>query len=67
MAQYPTGNLLPMTGPPNTFNWPPKLPQVSFSQSSDVPRNLWWQDARVWPWAELWALNADVDQWNYIA
>ena len=71
MAQYPTGNLFAYDkGPPKHLpNWPPKLPQVSPSAREAMSLGIYGgkMHVGVWPWAELWALNADADQWNYIA
>jgi len=70
MAQYPTGNLFTYDkGPPTHIkDWPPKLPQVSGSAREAMAMGIYGGDmyVGVWPWAELWKMDAQQQNWQYI-
>ena len=69
MAQYPTGNLFAYEKgePVHINNWPPKLPQVSGSAREAMSMGIYGGNmyVGVWPWAELWRLDAPQQKWKY--
>lgn len=70
MAQYPTGNLFAYDiGPPiHLKDWPPKLPQVSGSAREAMAMGIYGGEmyVGVWPWAELWKIDAEQKNWKYV-
>ncbi len=69
MAQYPTGHLFDYRGGTQIRHidgWPPRLPGVSKNareaQTTAIYRGEMFTG--VWPWAELWRYNRDVDKWT---
>ncbi|MBA63336.1 MAG: hypothetical protein CMJ76_13345 [Planctomycetaceae bacterium] len=70
MAQYPTGNLFAYDRgvPIHIKGWPPKLAEVSASAREAMSMGIYGGDmyVGVWPWAELWRIDAKQRNWNYI-
>jgi hypothetical protein len=68
LAQYPTGNVFEYQGveAKRIENWPPRIPGVSPSARECQTLSIYRGDlfAGVWPWAELWRLDRDADQWH---
>ena len=67
MAQYPTGELFEYNGKAVTRlkGWPPRLQGVSPSAREAQTTMIYRGElfVGVWPWAELWRLNPDDQQW----
>jgi len=69
LAQYPTGHLFEYRGGTELKHldgYPPRLPGVSSrareAQTTAIYRGEMF--AGVWPWAELWRYDHDVDRWS---
>ena len=69
LAQYPTGHLFDYRGGneiKHLDGWPPRLPGVSSrareAQTTAIYRGEMFTG--VWPWAELWRYNHDVNKWT---
>ncbi|REJ72506.1 MAG: hypothetical protein DWQ34_28700 [Planctomycetota bacterium] len=68
LAQYPSGHVFQYQGEEavEIEGWPPRLPGVSPSarecQSLSIYRGELF--AGVWPWAEVWRYDRDVEQWH---
>ncbi|MBX3437190.1 MAG: hypothetical protein KF861_06850 [Planctomycetaceae bacterium] len=68
LAQYPTGNVFAYQGAEaqRIDNWPPRLEGVSPSARECQTLSIYRGEmfAGVWPWAELWRLDQDNQQWH---
>jgi len=69
LAQYPTGHLFEFRGGDQVRHldgWPPRFPGVSDrareAQTTAIYRGELF--VGVWPWAELWRYDRDVDRWH---
>ena len=69
LAQYPTGHLFEYRGGDTLKHldgYPPRLPGVSTrareAQTTGIYRGEMFTG--VWPWAELWRYDHDVDHWT---
>ncbi|MAV37326.1 MAG: hypothetical protein CMJ59_17940 [Planctomycetaceae bacterium] len=69
LAQYPTGHLFEYRGGTEVRHldgWPPRLRGVSSrareAQTTAIYRGEMFTG--VWPWAELWRYDRDVDRWH---
>ena len=70
MAQYPTGNLFEYRGdvPEQLVDWPPRMQGVSSSARECQTLSIYRGElmAGVWPWAELWRLAPDEQNWKFV-
>jgi hypothetical protein len=70
LAHYPSGHLHEFDGKTITEldQWPPLMPGVSGSSREAQTTCIYGGDifVGVWPWAELWRLDANADAWSFV-
>ncbi len=70
LGQYPSGSLHEYDGETLTQRekWPPAMPGVATTAREAQSLALYRGDlyTGVWPWAELWRFDRDVDDWSLV-
>ncbi len=70
LGQYPTGELFEYDGSEvkQLKHQPPVMPGVSGSAREAQTSAIYGGDlyVGVWPWAELWRMDSDTGEWNFV-